>query len=79
MLYSQSKWVIFQHDGLTEQVKIAGMSFRFKLKAKRVGKIVSMASLKDKSKRSYEMVKAGKIADRLKKGIARVRVWLLPD
>ena len=44
------------------------MSFRFKLKVKRVGKIVSMASLKDKSKRSYEMVKAGKIADRLKKG-----------
>ena len=55
------------------------MSFRFKLKAKRVGKIVSMASFKDKSKRSYEMVKAGKIADRLKRGIAGMRVWLLPD
>ena len=33
-----SKGAIFQHDGLIEQVKIAGYFFCFKLKAKWVSK-----------------------------------------
>ena len=28
---------------------------------------------------SLEMVRVGKIAERLKKGIAGIRVWLVPD
>ena len=45
----------------------------------RAGKIVSMVSFKDRSKQPYEMVRVGKIAERLKKGVAGMRVWLVPD
>ena len=38
-----------------------------------------MVSFKDRSKRSYEMVRVGKIVERLQKGIAEMRVWLVPD
>ena len=53
------------------------VSFCFKLKAKWVGKIVSMVSFKDRSKRPYEMVSVGKIAESSKKGIGGMRVWLV--
>ena len=43
------------------------MSFCFKLKAKRVGKIVSMVSFKDRSKGLYETVRVGKVTERLKR------------
>ena len=55
------------------------MSFCFKLKAKQVGKIVSMVSFKDRSKRSYEKARVSKIAERLKKGIVRMKVWFVPN
>ena len=55
------------------------MSFCFKLKAKQVGKIVSMVSFKDRSKRSHEKARVSKIAERLKKGIARMKVWFVPN
>ena len=53
------------------------VSFHFKLKAKRVGKIVSVVSFTDRPKRPYEMVSVGKIAESSKKGIGGMRVWLV--
>ena len=38
-----------------------------------------MVSFKDRSKEPYEMVRVGKIADMFKKGVAGMRVWLVPD
>ena len=55
------------------------VSFCFKLKAKQVGRIVSMVSFKDRSKRSHEKARNSKIAERLKKGIARMKVWFVPN
>ena len=39
------------------------VSFYFKLKAKQIGKVVSMVSFKDRSKRPYEMFRVGKIVE----------------